>query len=171
MIIDYHLLAKGSKRTSALGSAAMGSLFVSRDRQAILDRLEALRPDSPRQWGKMDVAQMLTHCARSMEVATGDKPRRQALIGRLLGPMVRKKFLGDQPLSHSSPTDPTFVVKDAQDFTVERVRLRGLIERFAELGPDHAGEVVHSFLGRMSGAEWDCLMYKHLDHHLRQFGG
>ena len=158
------------RRPAALGSAAMGSLFDTRDRQTILDRLEALRPDSPRQWGKMDVAQMLTHCARSMEVATGDKPRRQALIGKLLGPLVRKKILGDQPLSHNSPTDPTFVVKEACDFDRERQRLRGLVDRFADLGSAHAGQVIHSFLGRMSGEEWDCLMHKHLDHHLRQFG-
>ena len=71
----------------------------------------------------------------------------------------------------SSPTDPSFVVTDERDFERERARLTGLVARFCERGPAQAGKQLHSFLGRMSGDDWGTLMYKHLDHHLRQFGG
>jgi hypothetical protein len=148
----------------------LDDLFDPSARQAILARLDRLEPTSARQWGKMDAAQMLAHCATAMEVATSDRPRKQALIGRLLGPLVRRRMLGTQPFPRNSPTDPTFVVSDSRDFARERTRLQAVIETFAARGPERAAEAVHTFLGRLSGPEWGCMMYKHLDHHLRQFG-
>jgi len=62
-------------------------------------------------------------------------------------------------------------VTDARDFEREKERLRGLVDRFCEGGPAGAARQTHSFLGRISGEEWGVMMYKHLDHHLRQFGG
>ncbi len=148
----------------------MLDLFEPATRADLLARLGRLQADSPRQWGTMDAAQMLGHCAAALLVGTGDTPRPHSLIGRLLGWTVRKKLLGSAPFGRNSPTDPTFVVKDARDFAIEKVRLEALIERFAALGPESAGRQTHSFFGRLSGAEWGCLMAKHLDHHLRQFG-
>jgi hypothetical protein len=84
----------------------MHDLFDAASRREILDRLDRLTPDSPRQWGKMTPAQMLAHCANALEVANGDQPKKQILIGRLFGPLVRKKFLGEAPFPHNSPTDP-----------------------------------------------------------------
>ena len=148
----------------------MHDLFDAASRQEILDRLDRLAPDSPRHWGKMAPAQMIAHCANALEVATGDQRRKLSLLGRLLGPLVRKKILGDQPFSRNSPTDPTFVIRDARDFAAEKGRLRSLIDRFVALGPEHAATCTHSFFGRLDGEEWGRLMGKHLDHHLRQFG-
>jgi len=148
----------------------MHDLFDGASRQEILDRLDRLAPDSPRQWGKMGPAQMLAHCANALDVATGDRPLKQAWIGRLLGPLVRRKVLGDAPFSRNSPTDPGFVIKDSRDFAAEKRRLQAAVARFVELGPEHAGACVHSFFGALSGDEWGRLMGKHLDHHLRQFG-
>jgi hypothetical protein len=148
----------------------MPDLFDPQQRQAILARLERLQPDTPRQWGKMDSAQMMAHCAAALEVATGELPRKQALIGVLLGWMVRRKLLGEEPFPRNSPTDPAFVYADPRDFAAERARLVAVIERFAARGPERAAEATHSFLGRLSGPEWGCMMCKHLDHHLRQFG-
>ena len=148
----------------------MQSLFDSPAKNEILRRLGALSPGATRQWGKMTAAQMLAHCAVALEAGTGDKPRRQQLIGKVFGPFVRKGLLGDKPFSKGSPTDPTFVVTDERDFAGERDRLAGLVERFCEHGREHAGKQTHSFFGRMSGDEWGRLMYKHIDHHLKQFG-
>jgi Protein of unknown function (DUF1569) len=148
----------------------MQDLFDDGYRQTILARLDTLRPESPRQWGKMDSAQMLCHCATALEVGAGDSPRKQALVGKLLAWMVRGKLLGDAPFSRNSPTDPTFVITDPRDFDREKTRLVDAISRFVERGPEHAARQVHSFFGRLSGEEWGLLMGKHLDHHLRQFG-
>ena len=149
----------------------MKSLFDRDDRESTQRRLAALRPDSAGQWGKMSVSQMLCHCARALETGTGDRPMKHSFIGKVLGPFARKSGLGEKPFSRNSPTDPAFVVKDEPEFAAERDRLLALIERFASNGVDHAGRQMHSFFGKLSGDEWGCLMYKHIDHHLQQFGG
>ncbi len=148
----------------------MKSLFVADDRESVVTRLQALRPESVRQWGKMTPAQMLSHCAIALESGTGDRPMKQALIGKILMPFFRSSILGEKPFKRNSPTDPTFVVSNECDFEAERTRLLALIERFVARGPAAAGTQVHSFFGKMTGEEWGELMYKHLDHHLRQFG-
>ena len=148
----------------------MKTLFDPADRESILKRLESLRPDSPRQWGKMNTAQMLCHCARALETGAGERPMKQALIGKILMPFFRKSILGEKPFKRNSPTDPSFVVSDEQDFQAERKRVQDLIQRFVERGSSAAGKETHSFFGKMTGEEWGELMYKHLDHHLQQFG-
>jgi Protein of unknown function (DUF1569) len=147
------------------------TLFQPADREALLARLDALQPGCTRQWGTMDPAQMLCHCAIALETGTGDRPMKQKLIGKILMPFFRSKILGEKPFSKNSPTDPTFVVSGTRDFTAERTRLTGLVHRFVELGEDAAGKHEHAFFGKMTGREWGELMYKHIDHHLRQFGG
>ncbi|MEO7793207.1 MAG: DUF1569 domain-containing protein [Thermoanaerobaculia bacterium] len=148
---------------------SLGSIFVAADRQQILTRLEALRPEAQRQWGKMSAAQMLAHCSIALELPMDDATRRQRLFGKLLAPFVRDKYLGDAPLPKGSPTDPKMVIGTPCDFTAEMSRLRAAVTRFVERGPQRAGESVHSFFGALTGEQWGRLVYKHLDHHLRQF--
>jgi len=149
----------------------MQSLFDPAARNTIADRLAALPPTAARHWGKMEVAQMLAHCSAALEVGAGDRPRKQALIGKVLAPFVRASMLGDKPFSRNSPTDPTFVITDSRNFVREKERLLELIGRFCAGGAAAAGGQMHSFFGRISGEQWGTLMYKHLDHHLAQFGG
>jgi hypothetical protein len=148
----------------------MRSLFNAADRKSISERLGALEAGSSRQWGKMNAGQMLAHCSAAIETATGDRPMKQAFIGKILAPFVRKSILGDKPFSRNSPTDPTFVIRDERDFGAERERLINLINRFAQRGPIETGKATHAFFGKISGDEWGQLMYKHIDHHLQQFG-
>jgi LPS sulfotransferase NodH len=61
-------------------------------------------------------------------------------------------------------------VTDERDLEAERRRLLDLVERFAAAGPAGCTTHPHSFFGRLTPREWAVLMYKHLDHHLRQFG-
>jgi hypothetical protein len=148
----------------------MHSLFDAADRQSVLGRLAQLQPGADRQWGKMTAAQMMAHCSVALEAGTGDRPRKQKLIGRILGPFVRSSILGEKPFGRSSPTDPAFIVIEEKDFETEKRRLTGIVNRFCDRGPENASAETHSFLGRLSGGEWGVMMYKHLDHHLRQFG-
>ena len=149
----------------------MNNLFAPADRKQIADRLAALQPGATRQWGKMNVAQMCAHCAIALEVAAGDVRKTQAFIGKVLAPFVKGTYLrGTDPLSKNSPTDPTYVVSDPRDFAKEKARLLAVANRFCDAGPAASDGRVHSFFGRMTGEEWGVLMYKHLDHHLRQFG-
>lgn len=148
----------------------MKTVFETSDRESILQRLAALQPDSPRQWGKMNPAQMLCHCSLALETGTGDRPMKQKFIGKVLMPFLRKSILGEKPFSKNAPTDPTFVVANEREFETERTRLQDLIRRFVERGTAAAGTQTHAFFGKMTGQEWGELTYKHLDHHLRQFG-
>ncbi len=148
----------------------MHTLFDAADRQSILGRLAQLQAGAERQWGKMSSSQMMAHCAIALEVATGDQPRKQALIGKIFAPFVRSSLLGEKPFGRNSPTDPSFIVTEERNFEAEKRRLTDIVTRFCELGPEKASVQVHSFLGRLNGDEWGVMMYKHLDHHLRQFG-
>lgn len=147
----------------------MQNLFDPQDRAAIAQRLSRLQPSSPRQWGKMNAAQMLAHCAVALEVACGDRTKKQAFIGRVLAPFVRSSVLGEKPFSKNGPTDPDFKITDDRIFADEHARLVALVDRFYDRGPAKAEGLVHSFFGRLTCDEWGRLMYKHLDHHLRQF--
>jgi hypothetical protein len=92
-------------------------------------------------------------------------------IGRILGRIVKPLVLRtDQPMRRNSPTVKGLVVQDDRDFAKERERLCIMIDRFTSLGPQGRTGVAHSFFGPMTPQEWGILMYKHLDHHLRQFG-
>jgi hypothetical protein len=149
----------------------MNNLFEPARVQEVKDRMAQLRPDSKRVWGQMNPAQALEHCSRGIELAVGDRRPPRALMGRILGRIVKPLALGnDEPMRKNSPTVPGLVVQDERDLGIERERLCGLIDRFAAAGPAGCTTHPHSFFGRLSPDEWATLMYKHLDHHLRQFG-
>jgi hypothetical protein len=73
-------------------------------------------------------------------------------------------------MRRNSPTVPDLVIAEERDLDTERDRLTSLIDRFVAAGPAGCTTHPHSFFGRMTPREWAILMYKHLDHHLRQFG-
>ena len=137
----------------------------------ITARIKALRPDSPRQWGKMTAPQMVAHCSIALEAALGDRHVPRVFIGRLIGGFVKKAVLGkDGPFSKNAPTAPSYVVADERDLERERSHLLTLVDRFASGGARACTKEPHAFFGTLTPDEWAVLMYKHLDHHLRQFG-
>ena len=149
----------------------MKNLFEPATVEEVKQRMGRLRPDSERQWGKMNVAQMVAHCSGGMEWAVGDKRPPRMLVGRILGAIVKPMALkDDEPMRRNSPTSKDLVVGDDRHLDMERLRLGGLVERFALAGPKGCTTHPHSFFGRLTPEEWAVLMYKHLDHHLRQFG-
>jgi hypothetical protein len=149
----------------------MKNLFDAARVEEVKQRIGRLRPDSERQWGKMNAPQALAHCSRGFELATGDLRPPRVLIGRILGPIIKPKvFANDEPLRRNSPTVKGLVIHDDRDLAEERARLFGVIDRFVAAGPKGCTTHPHSFFGPLTPEEWAILMYKHLDHHLRQFG-
>jgi hypothetical protein len=149
----------------------MRNLFNATAAKEVKERAAQLRRDSERQWGTMNPAQALAHCSAGLEWAVGDRVPPRMLVGRLVGRMVKPLALGnDDPMRRNSPTAKDLVVKDERDLETERERLCGLIDRFTSAGPEGCTTHPHSFFGPLKPAEWATLMYKHLDHHLRQFG-
>jgi uncharacterized protein DUF1569 len=151
--------------------SAMKNLFDGATVNEIKERIARLRPTSQRQWGKMTAAQAMAHCSTTMEWAVGDKVAARMLVGRILGPLVKSKVLRDEaPAPRNAPTEKSLVVKDDRDLGKECQRLSALVERFCAGGPQGCTKHPHAFFGQMTPEEWAQLMYKHLDHHLRQFG-
>jgi hypothetical protein len=148
----------------------MKTLFDRPTVVEIKQRLSALHPGSERIFGKMDVAQALAHCSAGMEMALGDTLPPRVLIGRLIGPLFRSAYSNEKPMQPGSPTHPSLIVRDQRDFARERERLGGLVDRFSVAGPGGCTSHPHPFFGKLTPAEWGTGMYKHLDHHLRQFG-
>jgi Protein of unknown function (DUF1569) len=149
----------------------MKNLYEAERVKEVKERLSHLSSNSVRQWGKMSSAQALAHCAVGMEWAVGDRIPSRMFLGRIIGRMMKRVVLGnDKPMRRNSPTVKELVVQDDRDLERERERLYGLIDRFAAGGPKGCTTNPHSFFGRLTPEEWATLTYKHLDHHLRQFG-
>ena len=148
----------------------MKSLFQADAVEEVRSRIDKLQPTTQHLWGKMDVAQMMAHCSATLEVASGRVVLPRMFIGRILGPFVRPFFTNDKPFSKNGPTDKKFVIADKRDFAQEQEQLKGRVRRFHEGGEAQCTKHPHSFFGPLTPQEWATGMYKHLDHHLRQFG-
>lgn len=145
------------------------SLFRAESRQVLLDRIAALRDDSPRAWGKMNPAQALAHLSIALEAALGDTRLKRTFIGRLIGKSVLKKALSDKPWGRGAPTHKTYIVADQRKLETERTKLLALVKRVGAAGPAGMAKDPHPFFGPMTPEQWDLLMWRHIDHHLRQF--
>jgi hypothetical protein len=149
----------------------MKNLFDPNDLEALRARIALLRPECDRQWGTMTVAQALAHCSLGVQTATGELRPQRLLIGRILGPIIKPRALrDDEPMRRNSPTAKELLVPHDPDFTAEQVRLIRLLDQFSAAGPQGCTSHPHVFFGPMTPDEWAILMYKHVDHHLRQFG-
>ena len=149
----------------------MKNLFEPARATELMERIEQVRADSRPLWGKMTAPQAMAHCAVAMEWAVGDTVAPRMMIGRVLGPLVRRMAVrNDEPMAKNAPTAPDLRIADERELATEQARLIRLIERFATGGPAGCTTNPHSFFGRMKPEEWAVLMYKHVDHHLRQFG-
>lgn len=148
----------------------MKNLFEATTAEELKNRLTHLRPDSARQWGSMNVAQMLAHCSAWMEIAAGRRSPPRTFIGRIFGPLAKKSILGESPVRRNMPTEKSLIVSGEREFAEERRQLEQWIDRFAGGGPEGCTKDPHSFFGPMTPMEWAILGFKHLDHHLRQFG-
>ncbi len=91
-------------------------------------------------------------------------------MGLVLKFLVKNKVVDETPYKPGLPTGPDFIIKDSPDFEKEKQRLIGYIRQTQALGEAHFdGKPSHSF-GVLSKAQWNNMFYKHLNHHLTQFG-
>jgi hypothetical protein len=148
----------------------MKNLFERESVDEVISRVDTLQPASQRLWGRMDVAQMMAHCSGALDMASGRANLPRMLIGRLIGPFVKSIYTNEKPFSRSSPTDPKLVVSDQRDFLREHEQLKLKVRQFHEGGEAQCTRHPHPFFGDLTPQAWSRGMYKHLDHHLRQFG-
>ena len=118
----------------------------------------------------MNVAQMVLHCQKPLDVALGKLIISGGILGFLFGKMAKNSFLKNQGFSKNSPTAPEFKITGEPDFEKEKRELISIVKAFGETGPAIITNKRHPFFGEMTSDEWGSLHYIHLDHHLKQFG-
>ena len=148
----------------------MKNLFDKTTYEEITQRINTLTPESQRQWGKMNVAQMLAHCKEAFKVPLSDKKMPRSILGLLVGWMIKPKLYNETPWKKNLPTAPNFIIKDERDFEKEKQELTNLINLFYNGGPGKVGRFPHPMFGTFTSEQWGMAMYKHVDHHMLQFG-
>jgi hypothetical protein len=149
----------------------MKNIFAPKTTNELIARINALNPYTPARWGKMTVDQMLAHSIVAYDMAYTDKyPKPNAFMRFMLKTFVKNGVVNETPYPKNSRTAPAFIISDHRNFEKEKNRLISYLEQTKDLGSQHfEGKESLSF-GPMSAGEWNNLFYKHLDHHLTQFG-
>ncbi len=151
----------------------MKTLLNSKDKEEIIARLQAVRPTSPRLWGKMSSHQMVCHLTDGFRMYMGLKPVSAARLPyprslvkwiALWAPIPWPKGFKTVPEldQQAGGTPPAVFDNDVRE-------LRSLVDRFTRQ-PRSFEWQPHPHFGQMSDREWMRLAYLHVDHHLRQFG-
>ncbi|MDB5014463.1 MAG: hypothetical protein JWQ25_2665 [Daejeonella sp.] len=150
---------------------ALANIFEKEVSETIIQRINNLTVNSQPKWGKMNVAQMLAHCNVTYELVYEDKhPKPNFLLKFILKTFVKKIVVSETPFKHNEKTAPMFLITDSRDFEAEKERLINHINKTQELGISYFdNKLSHSF-GVLNTTEWNNMFYKHLNHHLTQFG-
>ena len=144
------------------------NLFDPAVKQEIINRINNLTHESQRQWGKMDVAQMLAHCQMPMGIALGLHTIKGNWLMKLILPLFKKNLYDEKPYKHGLPTDKSFIMTgQLKDFENEKNQLLEKINRFTE---SNMINEKHPVFGKLTKEQWSKATWKHIDHHLMQFG-
>lgn len=145
----------------------MKSIFEESTFTEVLERLDQLSEDSQRLWGKMTVGQMLWHCQFPFVIAIKNKNKGNGnIFARLL---FKKSLYNDKPWKKNLPTSPAIRAKEAKDFATEHAKLKQLVVDLYDLRTREEWNP-HPTFGKFTREQWGQMEYKHIDHHLRQFG-
>jgi hypothetical protein len=147
----------------------MNSIYDNTSNEATIARINNLTTESQAVWGKMTAAQMCKHCSLAISVAFGETDLKINFAMKLLGKLLKKKVFYGGEMGKNSPTAKEFIITDNLDLDKEKATLIAGYSRFATEGKSSIKVTDHPFWGKMTFEDWDALMYKHIDHHLRQF--
>lgn len=148
----------------------MNNLYSQTDLNKVLKRLENLQANSVRQWGEMNVAQMLAHLNAFLETALNKNPQKRMVIGQILGRFFKTRYVSAKQFSKNRPTEKNYIFTDQKDFEKEKEIAILLVKQFYANGPERCAKRPHPFFGHLTPNEWAIAQWKHFDHHLRQFG-
>ncbi|RZK55696.1 MAG: DUF1569 domain-containing protein, partial [Pedobacter sp.] len=135
----------------------MKSLFNPQERQEIIDRIASLSEDSVREWGKMSASQMLVHAQAPIKVGIGELKLSSSLIFLILGPIIKKKIMKEEPFDKNLPTHKSFIVSFDPNLESEKQNLINLINKFDAQKDNLA--IKHPIFGKMSTQQWDVLLW------------
>jgi hypothetical protein len=147
----------------------MKSVYDASTREELVTRINSLTQQSNAKWGKMNVFQMLKHGTLHEEMVLGKIKIKRVLIGRLFGRLVLKNLLkDDRPFGKNSPTSP--ILKTTHEGGDTEQQKKEWINRLEQFANFNNPNFTHPFFGPMTKEQIGYFVYKHTDHHLRQFG-
>jgi Protein of unknown function (DUF1569) len=146
----------------------MKSIFNPRDHLELHARVQRLKTTSKAQWGSMTPVQMVAHLSDSLRMASGELEVAPKRVPFRYSPL-KELVLYVLPVPRGVPTSPELIARKPDDWSIEVADLREQLNGLVERGPE-ALAPVHPAFGKMSAKQWGVLIYRHMDHHLRQFG-
>lgn len=164
MLDDYLKIRNFNSQTQLL--AIMKSIFESETKNKLVKRIESLSAETSPQWGKMDAGQMLWHCQYPLKIAVKNENKGN---GKLLMKLFKKSLYSEKPFKKSLPTAKFLIATESKDFNTEKEKLVQLISETHNL-KERSQWSPHPMFGKFTHDQWGQLEYKHLDHHLKQFG-
>jgi hypothetical protein len=147
----------------------MKTMWESGRQQEIRDRVARLRPDARGAWGKLSAPGMVCHLADSLKMALGDFPVAPKHFP-IRYPPLKQFIIYVAPFPKSAPTAPELLARPPAAWQTDLAELRALVDRFVARGAEATPWPEHPAFGKLSRRAWGVLTYRHMDHHLRQFG-
>ena len=145
----------------------MKTVFDTKTVNELVGRINTLQTNGKPGWGKMNAYHMLKHCTLSEEMFLGKKRYKRLFIGRLFGQMALKGILkNDSPMKKNQPTHPEMKITGTGNPGEERNKWIQLLHGYTTFSDN---DFVHPFFGAMTKDDIGKYVYKHTDHHLRQF--
>ena len=145
----------------------MKTIFDKETRAEVIARISTLDENSGAQWGKMNVYQMLKHCIKWEEMLLGKTKYQQSLLGRIVGKFALKDMMKDELVKPNLPTVTSFKVTGNGDVAAAKAEWISLLGEYAN---QEGSGFMHPFFGQLTAEQAGRMDYKHIDHHLRQFG-
>lgn len=148
------------------------NIFDKQITDEIIHRIQLLQHTTQAKWGTMRVDQMLAHCNVTYKFTYESEQYKKpgAFKKFLLKTFVKKFVVNEEPYRKNGRTAPEFIMTESKDFEKEKAILISNILKTQQLGTVHFEGLDNFSFGKMTSTEWNNLFYKHLDHHLTQFG-
>src|SRR5580693_5960030 len=148
-----------------------GNLFFTEEkRQEYHRRVESVTPNSPRQWGTMEIDQMLHHlnlaCGASLRFY--NLPDESYLTSRTFFKWILVDWFPEQPVGLRLPAGFKIPHDQEFEFDFEKAQLLKILEVAGRADTPQAWKP-HPMFGRMTAKEWGKLLLIHVDYHLKQF--
>lgn len=148
----------------------MKSLFDKIESEKLIQRSSIIWAETKPLWGSMNAGEMFYHCNfTNKQVLEGNKIKRKStfkeyalkIFALYLKPEFPKNIKG---LKRNDAKGKISI----EEFETQKKEFADIVRQISE----HKKEIMttHPKFGNLSQNEWGKALWKHLDHHLRQFG-
>jgi hypothetical protein len=97
-------------------------------------------------------------------------PKPNFILKLILKTFIKSKVVGEEPFVKNGQTAPQFIMKKDKNFDSEKQRVIEFLKKTQELGVESFDQKESHSFGKLDRIEWNNMFYKHIDHHLNQFG-